>query len=101
MVWDLGKAMQKKEEFETGRLLDFAFRQRVRATRLLARKLGMDEASLVDEIALRGDDDLLDQVAERMARSKAEVAGAYGQCLGEARKQLVAELGDPTPHRLG
>lgn len=39
MVWDLGKAMRKKEEFESARLVDFEFRQRVRATRLIAQKL--------------------------------------------------------------
>ena len=40
MVFDLGKAMRKKEEFESARLMDFDFRQRVRATRLMARALG-------------------------------------------------------------
>lgn len=101
MVWDLGKAMRKKEEFESGRLLDFEFRQRVRATRLLARKLGVDEASLVDEIALRREDDLLALLAGQTSCSKDELASVYGQCLGEARRQLIAERGDPTPSRLG
>ena len=31
MVWDFGKAMRKKEEFESARLIDFEFRQRARA----------------------------------------------------------------------
>ena len=35
MVWDLGLAMRKKEEFESERLMNFEFWQRVRATRLL------------------------------------------------------------------
>ncbi len=101
MVFDLGKAMRKKEEFESGRLLDFEFRQRVRATRLLARKLGVDEAALVGEIALRREDDLLALVASQTARSRDDIASVYGQCLGEARRQVIAERGDPTPNRLG
>ncbi len=101
MVWDLGLAMRKKEEFESLRLMDFEFRQRVRATRLLARKLTIDEASLVGEIALRSDDDLLRLVAEHISRSKDDIAREYAQCLGEARNQLISERGDPTPNRLG
>ncbi len=101
MVWDLGKAMQKKEEFESGRLMDFEFRLRVRATRLLAQKLGVDDAALVGEIALRGEKDLLDLVAKQAALSKNDVARIYGQCVGEARQKLIAERGDPTPNRLG
>jgi hypothetical protein len=101
MVWDLGKAMQKKEEFESGRLMDFEFRLRVRATRLLAQKLGVDEAALVGEIALRGEEDLLDLVAKQAALSKNDVARIYEQCVGEARQKLISERGDPTPNRLG
>ena len=101
MVWDLGKAMRKKEEFESGRLMDFEFRQRVRATRLFARQLNLDEASLVAEIALHDDDDLLDMVAEQISRARDDLASAYRQCHGEARLQLIAERGDPSPNRLG
>jgi hypothetical protein len=101
MVWDLGLAMRKKEEFESERLMNFEFWQRVRATRLFARKLGLNEASLVSEIALRGDQDLLDLAAEQTSRSKDDITMIYGQCLGEAREQLIAERGDPTPNRLG
>lgn len=101
MVWDLGNAMRKKEEFESWRLMDFEFRQRVRATRLLARDLDVDEAALVGEIALRGEDDLLDLIAQQTLRSRKDVAFVYGQCLSEARRQLIAETGDPAPNRLG
>jgi hypothetical protein len=101
MVWDLGKAMRKKEEFESGRLMDFAFRQRVRATRLLARNLGLNETWVVGEIALRDDEDLLDLVAEQTSQPRDAVASVYGRCLGEARQQLIAERGGPTPNRLG
>lgn len=93
--------MRKKEEFESGRLMDFAFRQRVRATRLLARNLGLNETWVVGEIALRDDEDLLDLVAEQTSQPRDAVASVYGRCLGEARQQLIAERGDPTPNRLG
>ncbi len=101
MVWDLGRAMRKKEEVESGRLMDFEFRQRVRSTRLFSRKLGVDEGSLVGEIALRSDDDLLDLVAEQTSRARDDVATVYAKCLGEARQHMIAEKGVPTPNRLG
>jgi hypothetical protein len=101
MVWDLGKAMQKKEEFESARLMDFEFRQRARATRLLARSLGLSEDDLVGEIALRSEDGVLDLVAAQTSQPKQAVATIYAKCLGEARQQLIAERGDPTPYRLG
>jgi len=101
MVWDLGLAMRKKEEFESERLLNFEFWQRVRATRLFARQLGLNEASLVGEIAVRGSDDVLDLVARDTSRSRDDIATVYKKCLDEARQQLIAERGDPTPHRLG
>ena len=98
MVWDLGKAMQKKEEFESARLADFEFRQRVRATRLLARTLGVDESSLVKE---RDEEGVLVLVAGETSRSRDTIAAEFARCLVEARAQLIAERGDPTPHRLG
>jgi hypothetical protein len=101
MVWDLGLAMRKKEEFESERLMNFEFLQRVRATRLFAQKVGLNEESLVGEIAVRGSDDLLDLVAQNTSRSSHDIATIYEQCLGEARQQLIAERGDPTPNRLG
>jgi hypothetical protein len=101
MAWDLGKAMQKKEEFESARLMDFEFRQRARATRLLARSLGFSEDDLVGEIALRSEDGVLDLVAAQTSQPQQAIATIYAKCLGEARHQLMAERGDPTPYRLG
>lgn len=101
MVFDLGKAMRKKEEFESARLMDFDFRQRVRATRLMARALGTDEAALVEEIALRNADGLILLLAERTGRAQGELEALYAGCLSEARKQLIIERGDPAPNRLG
>ena len=101
MVWDLGKAMRKKEEFESARLMDFEFRQRARAVRLLARACGLDEAALVREIAVRTDDDLLELLATEAGKDVEGVAAEYRRCMALARKQLIAERGDPTPYRLG
>ena len=101
MVWDLGLAMRKKEEFESERLMNFEFWQRVRATRLFARQVGLNEETLVGEIAMRGSDDLLDLVAQNASRSRDDIATIYEQCLSEARQQLIAERGDPTPNRMG
>jgi hypothetical protein len=93
--------MRKKEEFESERLMNFEFWQRVRATRLFARQVGLNEETLVGEIAMRGSDDLLDLVAQNASRSRDDIATIYEQCLSEARQQLIAERGDPTPNRLG
>ncbi|MCJ2177482.1 hypothetical protein [Novosphingobium album (ex Hu et al. 2023)] len=101
MVWDLGKAMRKKEEFESARLMDFEFRQRARATRLLARSYKLDEQIVTREIAVMPEDAILDLIAASIGRAREEVSTEYGLCLSEARKQLIAERGDPTPYRLG
>ncbi|OYW45626.1 MAG: hypothetical protein B7Z08_05175 [Sphingomonadales bacterium 32-68-7] len=101
MVWDLGRAMRKKEEFESSRLLDFEFRQRARATRLLARWVGCDEAALVRDIASFGEQELIEKVAAGSGRSLSEVAAEYSRCRTLARQQLIEERGDPTPYRLG
>ncbi|MGX7895981.1 hypothetical protein [Tsuneonella sp. HG222] len=93
--------MQKKEEFESARLMDFEFRQRARATRLLARSLGLSEEALVRDIALKSEDGLLDAIAAETSQPKEVVAKLYGICLSDARKQLIAERGDPSPYRLG
>lgn len=69
--------MRKKEEFESARLMDFEFRQRARATRLLARHLGVDEQELVSEIAFRTEDGVLDLIAAQTPDSKGAVANAY------------------------
>jgi hypothetical protein len=101
MAWDLGKAMRKKEEFESARLLDFEFRQRARATRLLARAFGLDQLALVREVVARDDAGLLDLVAAQTGQPRDEVSAEYGRCLAVARQELVRERGDPTPYRLG
>jgi hypothetical protein len=101
MVWDLGKAMRKKEEFESARLLDFEFRQRVRTARLLARSLGLDESLLVGETLLKNEDAIIELAAERSAQSVDDVQAKFSNCSSRARRELIEERGDPTPYRLG
>jgi hypothetical protein len=101
MVWDLGKAMRKKEEFESARVTDFEYRQRARAARILAQQLGLDEAELARATASHNGGSFLTMIAGMTGQTRGEIAQAYRTCLSVARGQLIAERGDPTPHRLG
>ncbi len=101
MVWDLRAALLKKEEFESARLLDFEFRQRARATRLLARELGLDGNQLVREIAMQDEAGVIALAAQATQNPPEAITAQYHQCLAKAREELIAERGDPTPHRLG
>lgn len=68
--------------------------------RLLAAAL--DPALSADEMAAetarRGEGAILAGLAARYP--DAGVAGLYDRARAEARLALIAELGDPTPHRL-
>ena len=101
MVWDLRRALLAKEEFESARLMDFDFRQKIRAMRLLAAEIGTDENALAARAAEAPTDTVLAEAAQMSGREAAEIAALYAQCLTEARRLLVGERGDPTPHRLG
>lgn len=101
MVFDLRRALLSKEEKETARLMDFAFRQRARSFRLIAEALGIDTGALVAAIAVHDDAAILDGLANDLPKSREELADLYAECRALAHRQLVAELGDPTPHRLG
>ncbi|MDO7844355.1 hypothetical protein [Sphingomonas immobilis] len=100
MVFDLRGALLKKQEFETARLADFQFRQRVRTMRLLAAALAIEEDGLVRDVVREQDAAILVSLAERLTMPLADVSAAFAQCQSEARGQLIAELGDPTPYRL-
>jgi hypothetical protein len=101
MVFDLGKAMSKKEEWESARLLDFEFRRRARATRMTAEALGLDEGQAAHVVATTAEADIAGLLAELAGAEPQEVAAAYHRNIATAHAQLVAERGDPTPHRLG
>lgn len=100
MIWDLRGALLKKEERESSRLADFEFRHRVRAMRLLARTIEIDEAQAVKLVA-RGDNEAAlaelgraHEIDERVLRE------AFTRCQDEARAQLIREVGNPAPYRL-
>jgi hypothetical protein len=66
----------------------------------LGKVIDISEEALVREIVLKCEDDLLDAVAAQTSQTREAVAMVYGNCLSDARKQLIAERGDPTPYRL-
>ena len=101
MVFDLSAAMRKKEEFETARLMEFEFHQRARAVRLLARQLNLDESCTSAVMVEVSDEQTPERLAKLAHRDISEVRRRYASCLVEARAQLIVELGDPTPYRLG
>ena len=101
MVWDLRGALLKKEEFESARLANFEFRQRARAMRLLAARIGQDADALALRIADKPDEGILADLAVELGRDPQALVVTYLECWVEAREQLIKEIGDPTPHRLG
>ena len=101
MVWDLRRALLAKEEFESARLTDFEFREMVRAIRLVAVDLGAAHKPVLDVLADHGLDAALARMAEQAGREAEEVVMLYRQARPLARRELIAERGDPTPHRLG
>ena len=100
MVFDLGMAMRKKEEFETARLMDFEFRRRARATRLLAVSLGLEENVATSLVATTNEDSTCARLAELAGMPTGFIADEYRRCLAATHAHLVKERGDPTPHRL-
>lgn len=93
--------MRKKEEFESARLMDFDFRQRARAIRLLAQTYKLDEGAVVRKVAILPKNGIIEFFLASTGRSLEEVSMEYTRCLSEARKHLIVERGDPTPNRLG
>ncbi len=100
MVFDLRGALLKKEEVESARLADFEFRHRVRTMRLLAPLVGQNVDTLVNAVALYDDPRILADLQESSGRSAAEIGADYEKSRAEAYRLLVAERGDPSPHRL-
>lgn len=100
MVFDLGRAMRKKEEFESARLMDFEFRRRARATRALAQRLGFDATIAAELVSALSEDEVLERLAALAGVSADEVRAEYARCVTAAHATLVEERGDPAPHRL-
>ena len=100
MVWDLRGALLKKEERESARLMDFAFRLRARTWRLVAAALGDDADEAARLTALHDDNSLLTLLRERHPGRVDELPALLRASEADARKQLIAERGDPSPYRL-
>ena len=101
MVFDLRAALLKKEEIESARLMEFDFRQRARCFRLLGAALTPPDDTLATMIALGDDATILAELAETRECDREALFALYLTCREAARQQLIGEIGDPTPHRLG
>ena len=100
MVWDLRGALLRKQETESARLMDFEFRLRARTMRLLEDELGREAGSLVRQVALRDDAEIIAAVADEWAVPLDALQSRWVGCQSRAREQLITERGDPSPHRL-
>lgn len=100
MVFDLRGATLKKQEVESARLAEFDYRWRARTMRLLAARLDPELSAdqMAAETARREDEAILAELAARYP--EADVTPLYDRAHAEARRALIEELGDPTPHRL-
>jgi hypothetical protein len=96
MVFDLRGALLKKEEIESARLMDFEFRLRARTMRLLAARVGLLPGDLVARIAEGDDATILNGLRPRFP----DVDSHFAEAREGARRQLIAERGDPTPYKL-
>src|SRR5690349_16285318 len=100
MAFDLRRALLRKAEHESARLMDFEFRHRARTFRLMANALAIDPDTVVRRIAQSDDEGVIGWLAELLGRDPAELRDLAAQCAGRARKELISEIGDPTPNRL-
>jgi hypothetical protein len=93
-AFDLQKALHKKGEQESARLDDFAFRLRVRTMHELAADIGEPADALV-KLAVA-----LDDAALAAALPPAATPERLAAARARAERALIAERGDPSPHRL-
>ena len=100
MVWDLRGALLKKEEKESARLADFEFRHRARTLRLVAQAMRLDEREVASKVATAKPGELLQWLSEQHEDGADGFQTLLDQCSAEARRQLIEELGDPSPYRL-
>lgn len=108
---DLHHVLVKKQEHECARLDEFGFRHRARTMRMMAEwaaaTLGsadaFDTRGFAAEVAVASDEALLERIGARLAEagvSKRQLDRRYHKLREEAYRQLVSELGDPSPHQL-
>lgn len=110
-MFDLHGALLKKQERECAALDTFCFRHRARSMRLLAQWVRtrvadpdtLDPQTLAGEVVVATDAALLDRLYRHLAGTgvtRGQFDHRYERVKAEAYRQLVAELGDPTPHPL-
>ncbi len=109
MASDMHAVLVRKQEFECARLDDFLFRQRARAIRLVAEWArgkaadpdAIDPLALAASIVTESDEDLVVRIADLSGTlDRRRVERNHRRAREEAWRQLVAELGDPTPRSL-
>lgn len=100
MAFDLRGALLKKEERESARLSDFAFRLRARTFRGIAAQLGLDPIAVAGWTAEGDDAAVLERLAEATGEDPEALYRRYVSCEAAARAALVTEFGDPSPYRL-
>ncbi|MBO9711381.1 hypothetical protein [Sphingomonas sp.] len=100
MVWDLRRALLKKEEVESARLMDFEFRLRARSLRTLGEALGLHSAELARRSVVESDAAILQALSDEGRGSVETLAATLAECREAVRRELIAERGDPTPNRL-
>ena len=109
MALDLARMMARKQERECARLDEFDFRQRARAVRLLAEWVrgqaaepgSIDPVDLASQVARRSFESLAAELRAHVPTVAERIWQRHVQhCFDEARRTLIAEHGDPTPHRL-
>lgn len=98
MTFDLGKALLRKEEYESARLTEFEFAEMVRALKALAAELEVPIEPMLGVLAECGLDAALRHLREAAER---DVEADYLRCRAKARAKLMKERGDPSPVELG
>ncbi len=110
MPFDLARALLRKQERETARLLDFSFRHRARTARLIAEWVRERRPDgTIDPIAAAA---WTVELSDDEVRARLRAMLPADICTGRewiklcerlsaaAWAELADELGDPTPHRL-
>ncbi|WP_207484728.1 hypothetical protein [Arenibaculum pallidiluteum] len=110
MAIDIHRILVRKQERDSARLDDFLFRQRARSIRILAEwargrapEAAIDPRAFAAQIADRRDAELLAELRALVPPERATERAfmrAFERARSQAYRELVEELGDPTPWTL-
>ena len=106
MALDLHRVLVRKQERESAKADDFAFRVRARTMRLFGEWLGdrvaapPDPYALVRAIVAESDEAILDRLLDEHGGDGRRWRRAFQRLQAQATAELRAEVGDPSPHRL-